>query len=293
MCARTIVNAVHRPELSIIVLSWDMLHLTTACIRSIRQAKTTLTYEVIIVDNGSEDAAIPELDKMADKLVLNGRNLGFARGNNIGTKHATAPVLMYLNNDTIMPPNWPLLVESLGNFSNAGIVVPALSAAGSPISVRDQPADRVSPIHPFQQSPSGVCYVLNRSVIAGLGGWNEGYPVASGEDHELAYTIWTNGLEIVLDERVLVEHIMHATSDTKLPDRRDLWTKNYRMFLERWADLGSDIPRLASCDASRFDWNRRIAAGRAVERLARIQKRELRKDASKSWRRRFARYMFG
>ena len=73
----------------LIVLSWNGREDTLACLRSLRALRDADT-EVVCVDNGSTDgsveavrAAHPEVD-----LVENGRNLGFAGGNNAGLRHA-------------------------------------------------------------------------------------------------------------------------------------------------------------------------------------------------------------
>jgi hypothetical protein len=69
-----------------------------------------------------------------------------------------------------------------------------------------------------------------------------------------------NDLDIVFDERVLVDHVGHATA-SKLDDSQQLWALNRRRFLEKWMGP-NDPPRLESCAIERFERNR--ATARAV-----------------------------
>lgn len=247
------------------VLTWDQLHLTRRCIQSIRET-TDEKYELIIVDNGSEPEARDYAQQAADIAVLNPSNVGFAAGCNQGLDKSSFPRVMFLNNDTTLPRGWTRILHTLDARHDAGIVVPAVTAAGTSITVRDTPHDHIRVLAPFGPVPSAVCYLMRTSIIRALGGWNELYPVASGEDLDLAFTVWTNGLEVVVDESVLVDHEMHGTSAVKLDNRQALWKANRAIFLERWQDSDADIPRLDSCPLERFEWNRRTASSAAYWR---------------------------
>ena len=62
-------------KLSIITLSWDNLDYTKAFVKSIRQ-NTSLSYELIIVDNGSESETQKWIEENADKSLLFSENQG-------------------------------------------------------------------------------------------------------------------------------------------------------------------------------------------------------------------------
>ena len=92
---------------SLIVLNWNGERCLLDCIASL----TAVDYpsrEIILVDNGSTDdsvqrvaAAFPHVN-----IIEIGRNLGYAGGMNIGLASATGDVIVLLNNDVIVPPNW-------------------------------------------------------------------------------------------------------------------------------------------------------------------------------------------
>ena len=120
------------------------------------------------------------------------------------------------------------------------MVLPAVTAAGNPVTVRNEPGDTVETLLPFGEFPSGVVVVLRRSQMEALGGWNEEYERASGEDLDLAFTVWAHGLDVVVDSRVLVEHASQA-SMKEVPGLAALYRKNLERFLDRW-DAGPDGP---------------------------------------------------
>ncbi|MGB8361859.1 MAG: glycosyltransferase family 2 protein [Acidimicrobiia bacterium] len=237
-----------RTVLSLVVLAWNNLELTKRCVESLRQ-NTSVDHELILVDNGSEDGTAEFARSHADVAVVNESNLGFAAGMNAGLERASGRFVAFINNDTTFPSGWaePML-ETFELYPGAGIVLPAVTAAGNPVTVRAEPGQRQLVLQPFGEFPSGVVYVMRTGLMRHLGGWNEAYRTASAEDLDLAFTVWAHGLDVVLDERVLVEHVSQATVRV-LPDRGLLYRENLEQFLDRWASvpLGS-TPLVDSVD---------------------------------------------
>lgn len=233
------------PELSLVVLQWNNLELTRRCVASLRR-QTLATNELIIVDNGSSQEAAAFASVAADKAVLLDTNLGFAAGMNRGLAVACGEIVAFVNNDTVFPASWDSGLLEHFTDETVGMVVPAVSAAGNPVTVRSQPTDEVLRLLPFGEFPSGVVYLIRRDDMVALGGWNERYPVASAEDLDLCFTIWGNGLDIVLDTHTVIDHVSQA-SVRMLPDREALYRQNLEVFLERWRDP-SDVPRLERTD---------------------------------------------
>ena len=251
------------PLLSLIVLAWDQLPLTERCIESLRY-HTDVDSELIVVDNGSEQATARRAAELADVSVLNPENLGFARGMNAGLSVATGSFVAFINNDTEFPATWASRVLENFEAGRAGIVAPAVTAAGNRVTVRQSPGRSAVILIPFGELPSGVVYVMRTDVIRQLGGWNETYPIATGEDLDLCFTVWANGLDFVLDERVLVRHESEATRAEKLADRPNLWRENLDLFLDKWTSHSPDVPRLPDCPPAQFARNLAHSRGAAT-----------------------------
>ncbi|MBI1849671.1 MAG: glycosyltransferase family 2 protein [Planctomycetes bacterium] len=91
-------------DVSIIVISFNTRDLTLACLNSVFEHTSRISYQVIVVDNASIDGSPIEIAArfpQAD-LIAVGDNLGFARGNNLAVEHATGKYLLLLNPDTIV-----------------------------------------------------------------------------------------------------------------------------------------------------------------------------------------------
>lgn len=106
------------PELSIIILSYNVKDLLLKCLESVSASKGKLDrWQIIVVDNASSDGSVkavregykiatstssPRNDDSIMELIENQKNLGFAAGNNVGVKKAKAPVVLFLNPDTVI-----------------------------------------------------------------------------------------------------------------------------------------------------------------------------------------------
>jgi GT2 family glycosyltransferase len=285
----SLAQPVTEPDLSVVVLAWNQLELTRRCVESIR-AGTRGGYELIIVDNGSNDGGAEYATQAADKAVLNPENLGFAAGNNSGLAVATGTYVAFVNNDTVLPDGWDVsLTGILDTRENIGMVLPAVTAAGNPVTVRSEPGETVEVLLPFGEFPSGVVAMLRRSQIEALGSWQEGYERASGEDLDLAFTVWAHGLDVVLDTRVLIEHVSQA-SMRQVPGVAALYRKNLEAFLARW-ETGPDGPVLDTISPADYArnleraktavaWIRRMIAARDE---ASTLRRELETASHRRW----------
>lgn len=97
------------PQVFIIVLNWNGLADTLACLESLAELDYP-DYEVLVVDNGSTDGSVATIRECFPGVAVieNGENLGYAEGNNKGVEHALqvgTDYVFVLNNDTIVCRN--------------------------------------------------------------------------------------------------------------------------------------------------------------------------------------------
>lgn len=99
------------PKVSVIIVNWNGRRYLKDCLNSVF-GQTYPNYEVIFVDNGSTDSSVEYVRSNFPKakVIINERNLGFARGNNIGIEEAfrveEVKYVVTLNNDTIVEREW-------------------------------------------------------------------------------------------------------------------------------------------------------------------------------------------
>jgi GT2 family glycosyltransferase len=91
-------------DLSIVIVNYNVKEFLQNLIHSIFKAGEKISYEVIIVDNASDDGSVELLqEKFPDvKLIVNGKNLGFSRANNIGMSVAKGKYILLINPDSIV-----------------------------------------------------------------------------------------------------------------------------------------------------------------------------------------------
>lgn len=92
-------------DISIIIVNWNTKDLLLSCISSIhKNISEILTYEVIVVDNGSKDGSVDAIKTIYPEVILieNEKNLGFAIANNIAFKKMRGRYALLLNTDCIL-----------------------------------------------------------------------------------------------------------------------------------------------------------------------------------------------
>ena len=96
-------------KLSIVIPSYNTEKMLKECIRSIYRQTTALQYEVIVVDNASDYNIKKQVQQLRQNfkrinltLLVNKKNLGFAKACNQGQKRAKGELILFLNSDTII-----------------------------------------------------------------------------------------------------------------------------------------------------------------------------------------------
>jgi GT2 family glycosyltransferase len=108
-------------DLSVVIVSYNTKRITENCLESVNRSlkKSKIKYEIIVVDNNSNDGSKEILEKYsADQnnytvyYQINA-NLGFGQGSNFGVKKTNGKYILFLNSDTIVLNR---SIEKLFNF---------------------------------------------------------------------------------------------------------------------------------------------------------------------------------
>lgn len=139
-------------DVSIIIVNYNALKMTSECIESVRKYTSGLEYEIILVDNASTDGSREHFAAMEGiQYIYNEENLGFGRANNVGLEHAIGRNIFFLNSDTL------LIENSVGILSKYIDEHPDIGALGCNLVTKD-----MQPSQSFHRYRPGIRMELNR-----------------------------------------------------------------------------------------------------------------------------------
>jgi len=122
-----------KPTVSIVFTNWNTRDLMRDCIASVKEKTTGLSYEIVVVDDGSTDGSVEMLRKEFPDVtvVVNEQNLGVAKAYNKGVAVARGQYIQMLNTDMLFIQN---SIKVLLNFLESH---PEAAACGGRLRNRD------------------------------------------------------------------------------------------------------------------------------------------------------------
>jgi GT2 family glycosyltransferase len=245
-------TGVQRP-VSVALLTWNGLEYTKACLDSIR-AKTEFShYEIVVADNGSTDGTVDYLQAQPGvRIVLNGANLGFAKGSNVAIAH-TDPVsdVILLNNDTqIVQPDWIAALQSVaysskdiglvgcrlirpdGMLQHMGAYLPVDTFAGEQIGACEREINQF-PGNNDVESVVFACVYIKRETVNAVGLLDEEY-FSYFEDTDYCLRVKQRGLRVVCCGDVRVIHHEHVSTRVNGVSQNKMFTAGLQVFRRKW-----------------------------------------------------------
>lgn len=117
----------YNPIVSIIIVNYNAGNMLKRCLESIL-SQTYMHWEVIIVDNDSDDDSLENLPSDGRiRVIRNHENLGFAKGQNQGIALAKGDYILSLNFDLILSPLFlERMVKNIDGCKNVGWATPKM-----------------------------------------------------------------------------------------------------------------------------------------------------------------------
>ncbi|ADO47916.1 glycosyltransferase [[Enterobacter] lignolyticus] len=245
---------IKKPKVSIIVLTFNNLHLTKECLFSIERNTEYDNYEVIIVDNLSTDNTRAYLQqhyegKKGYKVILNDDNVGFAAGNNVGLEYATGQILVVLNNDTYVSPFWlGALVKAFKRYPDMGLLGPVTNNIGNEskikISYQSWSEMQVKSLRYITSHANEIypmaclaffCAAMRREVYEKVGGLSLDYGLGFFEDDDYCKRVDQAGWGMAAVEDSFVHHHLSASFNKLKNNQKELlMQKNQAVFESKW-----------------------------------------------------------
>jgi GT2 family glycosyltransferase len=270
-------------KLSVVIICWNDLRVIRECLRSIFAGAQSADLEVIVSDNGSTDGSVQFIHENYPqvRVVENGANLGFAKGNNAGIRAAQGEFVLILNPDTIIHEG------SLDKFVAFANQHPEAGAFGCRIlnldgtyqvSCRLFPTvkrywisalylhhlARVSRLFTFEEYvgwkgdserqidwQSGCCVMFRGQLLKTLGGFDEQF-FYHFEEVDLCRRVWDAGFPILFTPQATITHL-GGQSVNRFPIRFEIekLRSRHRYFYKHFGPEGARQCRRLSIAAIR------------------------------------------
>jgi len=217
---------------SIIIVTWNSEKHLQTCLYKL-SIQTFHDFEVIIVDNGSEDGALDRLHEKHSALDLHvqrlNSNFGFAVANNIGAHLARGKWIALLNADAYPEPYWlENLLKAVENntdytaFSSRQIQYNSphlLDGAGdayhiSGLAWRNDyklPVKKYGLLQKEVFSPCAAAALYSREAFLNVGGFDEDY-FSYFEDVDLGFRLRLRGEKCLYVPEAVVHHVGSAST---------------------------------------------------------------------------------
>lgn len=197
---------------SIIICAVNHLHdLTIPCINSVVQ-NTGESYELILIDDGSQDGTYEYFRGMSKKAYRHDILKGVTKARNLGLRVSQGNYMCFLDNDVIVPSGWLKTLIAESQKSRVGIIGPILTNQPRfhlPIS-----ADGLIDV----PEVAGACMLIKREVFNRLGYLDE--KLINCQDTDYCFRAILAGYRVVHTPNVLVYH-KHFGTRGDLPEIRN------------------------------------------------------------------------
>ena len=197
--------------ISVIIPSYNSEKTIQKTILSVKNQQGLEKYpEIIVVDDGSKDGTLKLLNKIDGITVITQKNSGPATARNNGAKIANGDILAFTDSDTVPRKDW--LKNLTAPFESKDIV--ATTGTYSIENKKSKLAQLIQSEIEYKHSKYkdfiafGGTYnlAIRKDLFEQIGGFNEDYKKASGEDVDICYKILNKGYKIRFVKEAVVGH---------------------------------------------------------------------------------------
>lgn len=252
------------PKVSLIIPTRDRLDILKPCVDSILQKTTYPDYEIIIVDNQSQDC---KTLRWLDEVVGNSRitvlrydqPFNYAALNNFAVKHVDAQLVGLINNDVeVISPDWldemvmhawrpeigcvgAKLYYGDGRIQHAGVILGA--GGGTAHSHRYFPGDadgycgRLKLVQNVS-AVTGACLLVRRELFELVGGLNEEHLAVAWNDIDLCLKVQEAGYRNLWTPYAELYHHESVSRGRDItPEQRKRYLAEKAWMYQHWGDV--------------------------------------------------------
>lgn len=244
---------------SIIIPTYNKKDLLLQCLNSI-EACTPFPYELIVVDDGSDDGTSEALrTRSSIRIAVHQRNMGFAGAVNTGLMMAKGRTVLILNNDVLVAEHWlDNMLDCLNSSPDIGAVGPVTNYIGGEqqieVPYRDLGGMREFAASRNRKDPMkwretdrlvGFCLLMRREALLQTGFFDEGFRVGNYEDDDWSVRLRLLGWRLFIAGDAFIHHLGSETMRT-LDARHFARTNQENMdyFHQKWGRVHERIEQM-------------------------------------------------
>ena len=251
----------NEPKVSIIIPTKDNSLLLRKCLRSIEYNTDYKNYEILIIDNNSQDKETKQfLKSLPYNVISYNENFNFSKMNNLAASQSTGEYLLFLNDDTeALESNWLHEMVNVCQQKDVG-------AVGAKLIYRTNEIQHAGMVflktgfffHPFDHEPysskiqfnlinlmrecssvTGACLLTKKEIFDSVSGFDEQFDVFYG-DSDLCFKISELGFKIIYNPHAILRH----DGSTKIKEAVRLFipVENHSSFFHKWQYLKDGDP---------------------------------------------------
>ncbi len=252
------------PLVSLIIPTRNGLALLRQCINSILSATTYWNYEIIIVDNGSDEpetlAYLASFDGLPGmRVIRDDREFNYSALNNLAVNEAQGELVALINNDIeVIAPNWLSEMVSIAlqpgvgavgarlwypdkTLQHGGVVlgVGGVASHSHKMLAKGQHGyfGRANLIQSFS-AVTAACLVVRKDRYQAIGGLNEINLKVAFNDVDFCLRLRESGLRNVWTPYADLFHHESATrGNDASPEKQERFNSEIRYMLARWGEL--------------------------------------------------------
>ena len=204
------------PKVSIIIVNYNGKELLQKCLDSLLKVNYD-NFEIILVDNNSTDGTVEFITKNYPSLIIIklDSNKGFAEPNNVAAKISKGKYLLFLNNDTVVTPNFisemvkvmetdkkiaicqSLLLKPDGSIDSSGDFIDDLGVVYNSKTKIDEIRE--------VSSARGASMLVRSDIFEKLDGFDQKFFITF-EDVDLCWRSWILGYRVLIIPTSIVYH---------------------------------------------------------------------------------------
>lgn len=189
--------------ITIIIPTYNNFEYLRPCLQSILYGSPRGLYRVIVVNNGHPNSCDWISKESGVEVINTGENLGWEGGLKEGLKHTDSPFIIFMNDDTFVPPNQRYWMQNLiQHFKHES--VGAVGPSSNVVMGRQNIFHRSDETRFLTSYLIGFCLMVSRMALEKAGGIDDSLP--GGDDIDLSIRLQDAGYKLLVDKEVFIYH---------------------------------------------------------------------------------------